>query len=236
MFDPNVTSITCGSLDFFESAVDFNDLAFLNLIMCMQESDKALSAKMKEIRQLNELKRQITADIDYLNKYLARSDTKFDDKDGYLYVGDLDDPQDPDRGRFPSKEAQQEYEKAWTKNFKEGYDVDENGNVVPPNPDMEHLNGFMRAGDMITGKPVIEPLNRKATADEMNRAGLYKRSEVEAKIEELRGRLEDLNSSSSVMMIDLQRLMNKRNEATQLVSNIEAKSHQTAQAILANIK
>jgi hypothetical protein len=37
-------------------------------------------------------------------------------------------------------------------------------------------------------------------------------------------------------MIDLQRLMNKRNEATQLVSNIEAKSHQTAQAILANIK
>jgi hypothetical protein len=76
----------------------------------------------------------------------------------------------------------------------------------------------------------------KVTGEYLNEMGLYKRKEVEAKIEELRSQLEELNTASSVLMIDLQRLMNKRNEAVQLVSNIEAKSHQTAQAIIANLK
>jgi hypothetical protein len=76
----------------------------------------------------------------------------------------------------------------------------------------------------------------EVTSEFLNDMGLFKRKEVEAKIEELRGRLEELNTSSSILMIDLQRLMNKRNEATQLVSNIEAKSHQTAQSIISNIK
>jgi hypothetical protein len=221
MFDPNVTSITCGSLDFFESAVDFNDLAFLNLIMCMQESDKALAAKMKEIRQINDLKRQITDEINYLNEALNRSHAKGDGKHGddYVYVeGGLENPTDPREGQFATKEAQQSYEKEWEK--KKGKTVEYSETVY--NEDGSYCES---SGDALVNDSF---LNRKKH--------LYQRKDVEARIEDLRSQLEELNTSSSVLMIDLQRLMNKRNEATQLVSNIEAKSHQTAQAIISNFK
>jgi len=224
MFDPNVTSITCGSLDFFDGAVDFDDLAFLNLIMCMQESDKALAAKMNEIRQINELKRQITEDINNLNRALARSGSKHDQKDKYVYVeGGLDDPQDPDGGKFKSSEEQAKFEKEWGGKI---------GQTIVTKSHMERRQFLI--GQWMDVRVIDEEV--KITGEVLNEMGLYKRKEVEAKIEELRGRLEELNTSSSVMMIDLQRLMNKRNEATQLVSNIEAKSHQTAQAIIANLK
>lgn len=221
MFEPNITSITCGSLDFFESAVDFDDLAFLNLIMCMQESDKALATKMKEIRALNDLKRQITSEINYLNQALARSHAKADGKHqgDLVYVeGGLDNPTDPAEGKFKTSEEQAEYEKSMQ-------DYRDKGKIV----------GY-REFEMPWGPIVRIPIREKATGEDIAKANLYKRSEVEAKIEELRGRLEELNTSSSVLMIDLQRLMNKRNEAAQLVSNIEAKSHQTAQAIISNLK
>lgn len=221
MYNSNVSSITCGSLDFFESAVDFDDLAFLNLIMCMQESDKALAAKMNEIRALNDLKRQVTAEINYLNQSLARSHAKADGKhqDDLVYVeGGLDNPTDPAEGKFRTGEEQAEYEKQME-------DYRDKGKTV----------GYLEY-EMPWGQTLRIPKRVKATAEEIRNANLYKRSEVEAKIEELRGKLQELDTSSSVMMIDLQRLMNKRNEATQLVSNMEAKSHQTAQAIISNLK
>jgi ABC-type antimicrobial peptide transport system permease subunit len=221
MFDPNVTSITCGSLDFFESAVDFDDLAFLNLIMCMQESDNALAAKMKEIRAINDLKRQITEEINYLNEALNRSHAKGDGKHGddYVYVeGGLESPRDPSEGQFATKEEQQNYEKEWES--KKG------------NMEWHTERTYNDDGSYYESSGEVE-VDNKFLNEEKN---LYQRKDVEAKVEELRSQLEELNTSSSVLMIDLQRLMNKRNEATQLVSNIEAKSHQTAQAILANIK
>jgi hypothetical protein len=221
MFDPNVTSITCGSLDFFEGAVDFDDLAFLNLILCMQESDQALAAKMKDIRAINDLKRQLTAEINYLNQALNSSHAKGDGKHGddYVYVeGGLEDPADPSEGQFNTKEGQQDYEKEWenkrgkTEEYTETH-YNEDGSYYESSGEVTVDNKF---------------LNEKKH--------LYQRKDVEARIEEIRSQLEELNTSSSVMMIDLQRLMNKRNEAMQLVSNIEAKSHQTAQAIIANLK
>jgi hypothetical protein len=226
MFDPNVTSINCGSLDFFQGAVDFDDLAFLNLIMCMQESDQALAAKMQEIRQVNELKRELTSELNYLNRALARSHTKADGKGGekYVYVeGGLEDPQDPDEGRFKCSDEQKEFEKDMEGRL---------GDAIVTKSHMERkeiLPGHWQ-DVMVIDEQV------RVTNEYLNEQWLYKRKEVEARIEELRGQIEELNTSSSILMIDLQRLMNKRNEATQLVSNIEAKSHQTAQAIIANMK
>jgi len=250
MFDPNVTSITCGSLDFFESAVDFNDLAFLNLIMCMQESDKALSAKMNEIRQLNEVKRQMTADINHLNKCLARSNADVDEKNGLVYVpGGLDDPRDPDKSWLSDPDRQRQFERQWESFRRDGapvqYLVDQNGDIPPAGTGTQNKTPLSGA-HVIGGVDIENHLDwasqnidygrRIPTTRDLHAKNLFTRAEVEAKIEELRGRLEDHNSSSSIMMLDLQRLMNKRNEATQLVSNLEAKSHQTAQAILSNIK
>jgi prefoldin subunit 5 len=62
------------------------------------------------------------------------------------------------------------------------------------------------------------------------------RKEVQDEIERLRRQLEDLGSSSELMLIDLNRLMSKRNEAIQLTSNILATTHQSAMSVIANFK
>lgn len=182
MFDTSVCSINCSGLEFFGSAVDFDDLAFMNLVSFMEEANAALSDKMRVIRELNEKKKELMEKIKILNDAIEKSNAKNDRDDVNVY-GDLENP-----GRFAERE--------------EGAQIRKPGE-----------------------KDTISPINRK-----------FDLIEVKNQIEEFRGQLEELNTSSQVMMIDLQRLMNKRNEAVQLVSNIEAKSHQTAQAIIANLK
>jgi len=63
-----------------------------------------------------------------------------------------------------------------------------------------------------------------------------KRSDVQAAIEKLRGQLEDMNSNSSVLMTEVQRLINKRAEAVQFTSNVLQRSHETAMSVIANCK
>ena len=180
MFDTGINSIKCGGLDFFDGVVDFEDLMFLDLVAFMGETDAALSAKMKEIRTLNELKRELTREMEYLNDAISRSGATDDDDTVNVY-GSLEDPEEPTQ----YKQCQE--------------------------------------GECSELDPGDEPMP-------------YKRIDVMNRIEEIRHQIEELNTSSKVMLIDLQRLLNKRNEAVQLVSNIEAKSHQTAQAVIANLK
>lgn len=223
MYDQYTTqtsSLGCATLDFFDSAFDFNDLAFLDMVLCMQESDKALAAKMSEIRDINKQKKAINDHIANLNSWLSLSKAKEADDSVYVEGGlddttnandsskvDLDNPEDPLRA------AKKEVE------------------------DLEGLMAVSLAnGNLIDlAKYSAQHATAKTKLDVLRRSS-YSKKQVEKKIEELRGKLEDMNSSSSVMMIDLQRLMNKRNEASQLVSNIESKSNQTAMGIIANFK
>ncbi|MBW1808103.1 MAG: hypothetical protein JRJ19_03115 [Deltaproteobacteria bacterium] len=199
MYNSNVISISCGGLDFFDSAVDFSDLAFMNMILCMQESDYALKAKMQEIREVNRIKRDLTNKIGILNECLSWSGAK--EGDDLVYVdGGLVNPKKPGEGIYKTSEEQRKHEKT-QQAARDAYAV--------VGLDMEK---------------------------ELNECCLYRKSQVESRIEELRAKLEEYNSSSSVMMIDLQRLMNKRNEAVQMTSNIEAKCHQTAMSVIANLK
>jgi len=205
----NLGSIACGSLELFDSAVDFDDLAFMQMIMCMQESDKALAAKMKEIRALNAAKRDLTDHIARLNNMLASSSAK-KDEDFVAVKGGLDDPVDLSE---IDQEVQHQVEEDWKTHqwYQEAGLLDD--------------DSMIRHGC----QNLLDSMDERAAQRQV-----YRKSEVEAKIEELRGELEDMNSSSSVMMIDLQRLMNKRNEAVQFVSNVESRSHKTAMAIVNN--
>ncbi|HUU03519.1 MAG TPA: hypothetical protein VM425_18935 [Myxococcota bacterium] len=228
MFDPistQTSSVNCAGLDFFDSAVDFNDLAFLNMVLCMQESDSALAAKMGEIRLQNELKTALSAKISCLNTCLKHSSAK--DQDDLVYVqGGLENPVNPEEGNCPTGEAQRDWEKSLQdakndlNNAKSILTQAQNRKQPDPNE-----VGYCQ-------HQVQEAQNK---VDELS-SNMYRRQDVEAELEKLRGQLEDMNSSSSIMMIDLQRLMNKRNEASQLVSNIESKSNQTAMGIISNFK
>ena len=63
----------------------------------------------------------------------------------------------------------------------------------------------------------------------------YTKKEIKAEIEKMKNELEQMNTSSSVMLIDLNRLMNRRNEAVQLTSNIIRKDNETAMSVIKNI-
>lgn len=215
MYDPTIGTAACGGLDWLDGAVDFDDLAFLSMVLSLQESDQALIGKMREIRALNEQKRELNKDIQRLNSYLSRSSA---DKDGeFVYVGGgLEDPEDPTESGYPTPEQQRAHEKAWNDRYE---------------------RAELRREGYTPGKEEKTPEGGVLDTTYMNeQRDLFRRSEVNNRIEELRGRLEDLNSSSSIMMIELQRIMNARQQSMQFVSTMESKSHQNSMAIINNMK
>ncbi len=226
MYDPistQTSSVNCAGLDFFNSAVDFDDLAFLNMVLCMQESDSALAAKMKDMREINEKKTALNNKISYLNIWITRSEAKEPGEKVYV-EGGLEDPVNPAKSKFPEGADQREHEKA----LKDAKTWQE---TAQRELDEANTNGTAQQQAMCQ-----DDLNAANARVEELSNDVFVRKDVEAKIQELRGKLEDMNSASSIMMIDFQRLMNGRNQASQLVSNIESKSNQTAMGIIANFK
>ena len=222
MFDPistQTSSVNCAGLDFFDSAVDFNDLAFLNMVLCMQESDSALAAKMGEIREMNKEKKAINEKIANLNSWLTSSDAK-DAKDKVYVEGGLDNPTNANDSNMINHEDPKDPLKATKEQIETA---------------RTNMYGSLIRGDVSGYRRYKTQLDAAENKLKDLRSSSYTKEQVEKKVEELRGQLEDMNSSSSIMMIDLQRLMNKRNEASQLVSNIESNSHKTAMGIIERI-
>ena len=185
MFE-GIDSTRVGSSSLYDSIMDIEDLAFLDLIMCIDDADRALCAKMRELRALNAEKQGLIDDIAKLQDAIRDSGAKKDD-DTVNVPGGMPDSV-TGRNRTPSADA---------------------GADHPALSDSSDVH------------TMSEPVLRK---------------DVEDAIETLRSKLEDLNTNSSVMLIDLQRLQNQRNEVVQLTSNIISKSHQTAMSVIANIK
>jgi hypothetical protein len=196
----------CG-LDWLTSGADLDDLAFMEFVIAMQESDAAISAKLGEIRSLNKERQDIAKQIQYLNEYLSRSGAK--GADDLVYVdGGLENPKDPKESRFKTAEEQRHFE--------------------------QDVKFFRAMSKNPFGKISMHwsPEYQKECAD----APVFRRSEVENQIEKLRNKSEELNSASTVMMTELQRFINKRAEAVQFTTNVLAKSHEMAMGIIANLK
>jgi len=77
VFD-GVQSVNAGGLSMIDAAGDFDDLAFLDLLLCMQESDLALGDAMQRIRDLNRRKRALMDDIALWEKAIRDSGAKKD--------------------------------------------------------------------------------------------------------------------------------------------------------------
>ena len=63
-----------------------------------------------------------------------------------------------------------------------------------------------------------------------------KQTTWETNIQNLKGRVDSLNSNSQLDMIRLQSLMNKRNEAFEMMSNVLAKVGKNRETIVANMR
>lgn len=202
MFD-NVQSVNAGGLSMIDAAGDFDDLAFLDLLLCMQESDLALGNTMQRIRDLNRRKRALMDDIALWEKAIRDSDAK-KDKDWVNVPGGLPGQEDYLSG-----------------NTDEGFSLDTEELRDIPGDILKKFRDEKRKSEFL----------EKHGPDALP----YTKEEVEAAIEAARAELESLNTNSSVMMVELQRLMNKRNEAVQFVSKTLNSSHSTAMAVINNI-
>ncbi len=169
-------------MELYDMPMDIDDLAFMSLIACLDESTEALLDRMRDIRELNGRKKAINDEIDRLTRALDASGAESDD-DKVIVPGGL------------------------------GLDAEE-GNS----------GGLgIRSGEA-------------RGLDDLGTTPTFTRKQVQDRIESLRRKLEDLGSNSEIALIDLNRLMSKRNEAIQLTSNILASSHQSAMAVIANFK
>jgi hypothetical protein len=62
-----------------------------------------------------------------------------------------------------------------------------------------------------------------------------KKAEINAKIQELKGKIDGLNTESQIDMIGIQSLVNKRNEAFELLSSLLAKFQKLQDSIVRNV-
>ncbi|HOX43952.1 MAG TPA: hypothetical protein PK668_10140 [Myxococcota bacterium] len=183
-----VTGAEVPGMDLYDAPVDIDDLAFMSLIACLDESTEALLDRMRALRELNGQKRALNDEIDRLSRALEASGADSDD-DEVVVEGGMTGSQAKPSQSFGRVE--------------QGLTVEGSG-----------------GGD----------------SEQSTVSATYTRKQVQDEIERLRRQLEDLGSSSEIMLIDLNRLMSKRNEAIQLTSNILASTHQSAMAVIANFK
>ncbi len=127
----------------------------------------------------------------------------------------------------------------FTKALEEASDKDE-GDLVKIESEKEDFEFNLNAMQSKTWSEAFKKYDPATAAD--NNAtvvatldGAYTKAELKAEIEKMKNELEQMNTSSSVMLIDLNRLMNKRNEAVQLTSNIIRKDNETAMSVIKNI-
>lgn len=214
MNDLGVSSVG-GCFDILCGGAGFDDEVFLQFVSLMHDIDLALSAKISQIKSTNERKQEIAREMAALNKALERSGSRADHPDDLVYVeGGLQDPVDPDRGRFPTAKEQQAYERE-VKFYRES-----------PLKNTVFLEFARPFG--------LEVSPEKSA--EYDNAPVFRRGDVQARIEELQQELDRLNADQEVNMVDLQRLMNKRSEATQFTSNTISRWHDMAMGVINNYK
>ncbi len=214
MSDLSVSSVG-GCFDILCGGAGFDDEVFLQFVGLMHEIDLALSDKISLIKKTNERKQEIAREMAALNKALERSNSRADHPNDLVYVeGGLQDPIDPAQGRFQSAEEQQAFERE-VKSYRD--------NPLKNSVFLEFCKPF---GLNIPPEKIAEYEN----------APLFRRGDVQARIEELQQELDKLNADQEVNMVDLQRLMNKRSEATQFTSNTIARWHEMAMGVINNYK
>lgn len=63
-----------------------------------------------------------------------------------------------------------------------------------------------------------------------------KKEALEAEVQRLQGKLDDLGGDSEIELLTVNRLLSRRNQALQLASNVVSTTHQAAMGIISNIK
>ena len=215
-----------GSTDYsgvtLDPAGDLNDVAFAVAVYQLESLDTQLGSEVASLKILGELKKAYRERIEKLQADVSNAD-------GDTVILDPDDARKCDYSW--STEDQSVTETA--EQGKGTYYVD--------------LGTEVAEGDMYVkgddGHYYVPAGNAEEAAREKARdfpdgelKVQVKKSDVEAEITRLQGRLDDLNGDGELTLLDINRLLSRRNQALQLTSNIINTTHQSAMGIIANIK
>ena len=236
MFDSSVcaSSLQVNGMSWADSPVSIDDLAFIELMLTLEASDSAIMDKMREIRALQDRKSAISEEMGEINDLLKASDAE----DGDDWVIDQGKNEEAARSRHQNmrmRELEQQQGVVPPENLQEAVDLEGEKMLVDTgvvaNPSSTTLGDLDddQIRDMADG-------GSEAAKQEATRRGMYKKEDLDSRLDELQREFEDLNKSSELMLIDLNRLMQKRNQAVQLTTNIMQSCHQTAMGVIANFK
>lgn len=143
--------------------------------MVIEQSDERLGARVRQLRELDDVKRELNRQIKHLSQALAASGARAQD-DLVFVPGGLETPADPGRTGLLEIERQKKTERTWK--------------VVR-----------QMAGDLSLSAA-------KAVAKRMRDLGVYRLSEVEARLEQLHRRMTAVHNASHSMVSELGRTVN----------------------------
>ncbi|MBW2701401.1 MAG: hypothetical protein JRF33_11345 [Deltaproteobacteria bacterium] len=214
MYDSSISasSMNVQGMSFADSPLSIDDLAFIELMLVLADSDKALLDKMHSIRDTQNRKSAISEEMAKLNKILENAEE--DGSDGWVT--------DEDKHQALLQERSEQA-------------VQYQNEILSTADPVEILVGTYRQLSDDEIKELADKGNVLAKEEAANR-GMYQIEETEDRLEELQREFEDLTQSSELMLIDLNRLMQKRSQAVQLTSNIMQSCNQTAMGIISNFK
>jgi hypothetical protein len=217
---------------------DIGDLAFAIAAYQLQSLDEELCENMGRIKIIGEIKKAYRERLAQIREWLES------EKDGKVLVpadearkleygsGGLDGaPEALDGGPLDGKADRY-------------YLVDENGDKIriPLQDRFEWRDGVLidtgHSGRGFADAQGTEGMIR-ALAEHYPGSTVMvelKKETLENEVSRIEGILGDLNSDGEIQLLNINRLLSRRNQAMQLASNIMSSTHQTAMGVISNIK
>lgn len=229
--------------DFFNPGGDIGDLAFAIAAYQLDSLDADLRNSVGQIKIIAELKKAYRARIDQVRQWLSSTegDTVKIPADeakklGFSCSGD-----------GGTIEARAEGTIGSGNDF---YLVDKNGEEIKqdlkpgldgrftglggrfPVPDLIRFfhNSIPVKGDEAFVREVEEMIPGSVVMVEL------RKEDLETELSRLQGRLDDLTGDGELQLLQINRLLSRRNQALQLASNIMSSTHQSSMGIISNIK
>lgn len=218
---------------------DIGDLAFTIAAYQLQSLDDALRDSVGQIKIIGEVKKAYRERLAQIRDWLQS------EKDGKVLV--------------PAEEARKlSYEPGGEDGGPRAVDggplddnarqciVDENGNKttlimgIPIKYTTSIINSEGER-ELIEATATSTSLEEKLRAMQEEHPGAtlmveLDREALENEISRLEGMLDDLNGDGEMQLLNINRLLSRRNQAMQLTSNVMSSMHQTAMGVIANIK
>ncbi len=217
---------------------DIGDLAFYIAAYQLQSLDEELRDSVGQIKIIGEVKKAYRERLAQIRDWLQS------EKDGKILVpgdearklsyeegGEDGGPKSVDGGPLGDKDETY-------------FLVDENGDRIQiPLFDRFEWKG----GELIdTGNTGRVFVDAKGTQEQIEALAEHypgstvmvqlDREALENEIGRLEGMLDDLNGDGEMRLLNINRLLSRRNQAMQLTSNVMSSMHQTAMGVIANIK